>query len=118
MRSHELIAHILSLDVDFVRDFRIGDRPSSEQYIRIADFAVVRRSCIPGEKEEDLPGYFGRYAGAGTAEDAMVCGGPNVSAEARGTDGRLLEVEPALGLRECVLDVMVLGTFIAVGVSL
>jgi len=31
MRSHELIAHILSLDVDFVRDFRIGDRPSSEQ---------------------------------------------------------------------------------------
>lgn len=86
----------------------------------MADFAVVRRSCIRGEKEEGLPGYFGKYAGpgAGTAEDAVVCGGLSVSAEAKGTDGRLLEVEPVLGLRECDLDVIVLGAFMTDGVSL
>lgn len=84
----------------------------------MADFAVVRRSCIRGEKEEGLPGYFGKYAGAGTAEDAVVCGGLGVSAEAKGTDGRLLEVEPVLGLRECDLDVIVLGAFRTDGVSL
>lgn len=86
----------------------------------MADFAVVRRSCIRGEKEDGLPGYFGRYAGAaaGAAEDAMVCGGLIVSADAKGTDGRLLEVEPVLGFRECDLDVIVLGAFMTDGVSL
>lgn len=41
--SQQLIAQIESFEVDMVRDFRIGDRPSKAQQMRIADLAVAKR---------------------------------------------------------------------------
>ena len=47
-----LSAQILSLLVDFVSDFKIGERPRREKYMRMADFAVAKRSIIFGERED------------------------------------------------------------------
>jgi hypothetical protein len=44
--NHVLSAQIESLVVDFVRDFKIGLRPSSAAYISAADFTVVRRRRV------------------------------------------------------------------------
>lgn len=46
------MAHIESGEVDKVKDFRIGLKPSSAQYIRIADLAVANLSWLRGEREE------------------------------------------------------------------
>jgi hypothetical protein len=50
--NHVLIAHIESLDVDMVKDLRIGLSPSKAAYMSRADFAVARRCWFLGDREE------------------------------------------------------------------
>jgi hypothetical protein len=52
IRSQVLMAQMESEDVDKVRDFRMGLKPSNAQYIRIADLAVASLSWLRGESEE------------------------------------------------------------------
>jgi hypothetical protein len=65
------IAQIESGEVDFVRDFRIGDSPRSVKYISNADFAVEsRREFRWLNCEERLfgGGKFGSNRGVGAWE--------------------------------------------------
>lgn len=56
VKSRKDIAQIESSDVDFVKDFKIGERPSSVKYIRRADLAVEMRRFVRGEKGVGDPG--------------------------------------------------------------
>lgn len=46
------MAQMESLVVDLVKDFKMGLRASSAQYIRMADLAVARRCWLRGDRVE------------------------------------------------------------------
>lgn len=51
--SQNAMAQMESDAVDRVRDLRIGERPRSAKYIRVADLAVARRCCMRGERRDE-----------------------------------------------------------------
>lgn len=60
--SHVASAQILSLEVDLVRDLRIGLKPSKAKYMSRADLKVLMRAWFRGDTVEgSVVGDCGMY---------------------------------------------------------